>query len=66
MPTAKQCNKDGSHINPLIILHNPLVSNHTACVPVVLYEFESWSLMLREGHRLKILKNRVPSGKWIK
>jgi hypothetical protein len=26
---------------------------------VVLYEFETWSLTLREKHRLKVLENRV-------
>jgi hypothetical protein len=28
-------------------------------LPVVLYEFENWSLALREEHRLRVLQNRV-------
>jgi hypothetical protein len=28
-------------------------------LPVVLYGCETWSLILKEGHRLKVLENRV-------
>jgi hypothetical protein len=28
----------------------------TIILPVVLYECESWTLILREGHRLKVLR----------
>jgi hypothetical protein len=28
-------------------------------LPVVLYGYESWSLTLREGHRLRVFENRV-------
>jgi hypothetical protein len=28
-------------------------------LPVVLYECETWSLALREGHRLRVFENRV-------
>jgi hypothetical protein len=28
-------------------------------LPVVLYGCETWSLTLREGHRLRVFKNRV-------
>jgi hypothetical protein len=31
----------------------------TIILPVVLYGFETWSLMLREEHRLRVFKNRV-------
>jgi hypothetical protein len=31
----------------------------TVIVPVVLYEYEAWSLTLREEHRLTESKNRV-------
>jgi hypothetical protein len=31
----------------------------TIILPVVLYGCESWSLTLREDHRLKVLENRV-------
>jgi hypothetical protein len=31
----------------------------TIIVPVVLYGCETWSLTLREGHRLRVFKNRV-------
>jgi hypothetical protein len=28
-------------------------------MPVVLYGYETWSLTLREGHRLRVFENRV-------
>jgi hypothetical protein len=31
----------------------------TIILPVVLYGCETWSLMLREEHRLKVFENRV-------
>jgi hypothetical protein len=31
-------------------------------VPVVLYGCETWSLTLREGHRLRVFENRVLRG----
>jgi hypothetical protein len=31
----------------------------TIILPVVLYWFETWSLTLREGYRLKVFENRV-------
>jgi hypothetical protein len=31
----------------------------TIVLPVVLYGCETWSLTLREGHRLRIFENRV-------
>ena len=31
----------------------------TIMLPVVLYGFETWSVTLREKHRLRILENRV-------
>jgi hypothetical protein len=31
----------------------------TIILPVVLYGCESWSLMLREEHRLRVFENRV-------
>jgi hypothetical protein len=31
----------------------------TIFLPVVLYGCETWSLMLREEHRLRVLENRV-------
>jgi hypothetical protein len=32
----------------------------TIILPVVLYGCETWSLMLREEHRLRVFENRVP------
>jgi hypothetical protein len=32
---------------------------HTLILPVVLYECETWSLTLREEHRLRVFENRV-------
>jgi hypothetical protein len=31
----------------------------TIILPVVLYECETWSLTLKEGHRLRVFENRV-------
>jgi hypothetical protein len=31
----------------------------TINLPVVLYECETWSLTLREGHRLRVFQHRV-------
>jgi hypothetical protein len=31
----------------------------TIILPVVLYGCETWSLILREGHRLRVFENRV-------
>jgi hypothetical protein len=31
----------------------------TVILPVVLYGCETWSLILREGHRLRVFENRV-------
>jgi hypothetical protein len=31
----------------------------TINLPVVLYRFETWSLTLREEHRLRVFENRV-------
>jgi hypothetical protein len=31
----------------------------TIILPVVLYGYETWSLILREEHRLRVLENRV-------
>jgi hypothetical protein len=36
-----------------------LLSKHVKLLPVVLYGFESWSLALREEHRLRVFENRV-------
>jgi hypothetical protein len=32
----------------------------TMILPVVLYRCETWSLTLKEEHRLKVFENRVP------
>jgi hypothetical protein len=31
----------------------------TIILPVVLYGFGTWSLMLKEGHRLRVIENEV-------
>jgi hypothetical protein len=33
--------------------------NRTVIVPVLLYGYETWSLTLREEHRLRVFENRV-------
>jgi hypothetical protein len=32
----------------------------TVILPVILYGCETWSLTLREEHRLRVFENRVP------
>jgi hypothetical protein len=32
----------------------------TIILPVVLYGYETWSLTLREEHRLRVFENRAP------
>jgi hypothetical protein len=32
---------------------------NTITLPVVLYRFKTWSLTLREEHRLRVFENRV-------
>jgi hypothetical protein len=34
-------------------------------LPVVLYGHETWSLMLREEHRLRVFENREPRGIFV-
>jgi hypothetical protein len=43
------------------LLSSSLLSNNTKIIilPVVLYGCETWSLTLREEHRLRVFKNRV-------
>jgi hypothetical protein len=41
-------------------LKKPKIKIHkTVILPVVLYECETWSLTLRDAHRLRVPKNRV-------
>jgi hypothetical protein len=35
------------------------VKNLFVCVPLVLYGCETWSLTLKEEHRLRVFENRV-------
>jgi uncharacterized protein YbdZ (MbtH family) len=35
------------------------IKTYTNIFPVVLYGYETWSLTLREKHRLRVLENRV-------
>jgi hypothetical protein len=37
-------------------------TQRTINVPGDLYEYESWSLTVREEHRLRVFKNRVLRG----
>jgi hypothetical protein len=43
------------------LLSSSLLSQNvkTKILPVVLYGFKTWSLTLREGHRLRVFENRV-------
>jgi hypothetical protein len=39
-----------------------ILLSHLLILPVVLYECETWSLTLREGHRLGVFENRLLRG----
>ena len=39
--------------------HGESLKSRTIILPVVLYECETWSLTLREGHRMRVFENRV-------
>jgi hypothetical protein len=40
-------------------MHFELCTNKTIILPVLLYECATWSLTLREEHRLRVFENRV-------
>jgi hypothetical protein len=47
-------------LSPLLLSENIKTSVYkTKILPVVLYGCETWSLILREEHRLTVLENRV-------
>jgi hypothetical protein len=48
-----------SIVFPLISKNLKIKIYQTVILPVVLYGYETWSLTLREEHRLRIFKNRV-------
>jgi hypothetical protein len=49
-----------SLLSSLLLPRNVKVKIHkTTILPVVLYGFETWSLILREEHRLRVFENRV-------
>jgi hypothetical protein len=57
---------DNKHSKFLILLSSRLLSKNiririykTIILPVVLYGCETWSLTLREEHRLRVFENRV-------
>jgi hypothetical protein len=46
-------------------LKNVKIKIHkTIILPVVLYGFETWSLTLKEEHRLRVLENRFDENIW--
>jgi hypothetical protein len=49
-----------SLLSSCLLSGNVIVKIHkTIILPVVLYGCETWSLTLREGHRLRVFENRV-------
>jgi hypothetical protein len=47
-------------LSSCLLLHNLKIRIYTTIIlPVVLYVCETWSLTLREEHRLKVFENRV-------
>jgi hypothetical protein len=59
--TKQRSISENSHILPqlLIFQWNCPIAYKTIILPVVLYGCESWSLTLREEHRLRVFENRV-------
>jgi hypothetical protein len=43
----------------MLNLENRQVENKTIILPLVLYGCDTWSLTLREEHRLRMFENRV-------
>jgi hypothetical protein len=56
--------EDGNRSSFRNIVSSHLLSKNriykTIILPVVLYGCETWSLTLREEHRLRVFENRVP------
>jgi hypothetical protein len=49
-----------SLLSPCLLSRNVKVKIHkTIILPVVLYGYETWSLILREEHSLRTFENRV-------
>jgi hypothetical protein len=48
-----------SFVFPFYIKDIKIKIHKTVMLPVVLYGCETWSLTMREEHRLKMFKNRV-------
>jgi hypothetical protein len=47
-------------LSSLLLFKNIKIRIHkTIILPVVLYGCETWSLILREEHRLRVLENKV-------
>jgi hypothetical protein len=47
-------------LSSLLLSKNVKVKTYkTIILPAVLYGFETWSLTLREEHRLRVFENRV-------
>jgi hypothetical protein len=51
--TTAYCNKR------IIVTHVKVKIYKTIILPVVLYECETWSVTVREEHRLRVFENRV-------
>jgi len=45
--------------NTLAVVLDDQFCNRSIILPVILYGYETWSLMLREEHRLRVFENRV-------
>jgi hypothetical protein len=51
-----------SSVLPLLSRDVKVEIYKTIILPVVLYGCETWSVILREGHRLRVFENRVLRG----
>jgi hypothetical protein len=51
------------HTNPpTVTILSQINQIHTIILPVVFYGYETWSLTLKEEHRLRVFENRVLRG----
>jgi hypothetical protein len=55
-PTASRA---WQHLHGCLIAFRHRLPHNTIILPLVLYDYETWSLALREEHRLRLFENRV-------
>jgi hypothetical protein len=59
--SGNTCNNSGHSLLPFCLLSKniKIIIHKTVFLPVVLYGCKSWSLTLREKHRLRVFEHRL-------